>query len=562
MYQGQCAIIYGAMRGVSTAEDGRMFCRFCRVAGALAGVALLILSTDNAPAWAVDPAPVMSSNLLVNPDAEFGDPSLSGYSSVTVPGWTVTGTPTVIKYGTLRRLPWPLGSPGPTLPAFLGFPRPQNGPPDGAVQFFGGGNVATASLTQTVDLSGAAPQINTGTVPYRLSGWLGGFLEDPSAASVTVTFLAADQSQLGTGKIGPVGVLKRRLKTALLQRETSGMIPAGTRSARVVVTLKDSNPVIGNYNNAYADNISFTVGAPLPPPPPPTPPASKVGPLDHVFMIYLENHGVKDIVGSRNAPYINGLINNYGYGSNYFAQTHPSLPNYYPILGGSDFGFNYNCAMDCFDAPNLADNIESAGKGWAAYEQSMPAPCFTQSAGPYTPGELPFLAFHDIVSNPARCQAHVLPLQRMATDLASTATTPNYVWFAADENHNMEGPVNIAFILSLLTNHQYNIKAGDQFLADTLPTILNSPAFQTQRSAIFIAWDEDYDNLSLGIGNEGNHVPMIVIPSPNSGMRQGHIVATNYNSHYSLLRTIEDSLQLPRLTNNDKYAQPMNEYWS
>ncbi len=539
-----------------------MFCRFCRVAGALAGVTLLILSTDNAPARAVDPAPVMSSNLLVNPDAEFGDPSLSGYSSVTVPGWTVTGTPTVIKYGTLRRLPWPLGSPGPTLPAFLGFPRPQNGPPDGAVQFFGGGNVATASLTQTVDLSGAAPQINTGTVPYRLSGWLGGFLEDPSAASVTVTFLAADQSQLGTGKIGPVGVLKRRLKTVLLQRETSGMIPAGTRSARVVVTLKDSNPVIGNYNNAYADNISFTVGAPLPPPPPPTPPASKVGPLDHVFMIYLENHGVKDIVGSRNAPYINGLINNYGYGSNYFAQTHPSLPNYYPILGGSDFGFNYNCAMDCFDAPNLADNIESAGKGWAAYEQSMPAPCFTQSAGPYTPGELPFLAFHDIVSNPARCQAHVLPLQRMATDLASTATTPNYVWFAADENHNMEGPVNIAFILSLLTNHQYNIKAGDQFLADTLPTILNSPAFQTQRSAIFITWDEDYDNLSLGIGNEGNHVPMIVIPSPNSGMRQGHIVATNYNSHYSLLRTIEDSLQLPPLTNNDKYAQPMNEYWS
>lgn len=54
---------------------------------------------------------------------------------------------------------------------------------------------------------------------------------------------------------------------------------------------------------------------------------------------------------------------------------------------------------------------------------------------------------------------------------------------------------------------------------------------------------------------------MIVIPSPNSGMRQGHIVAANYNNHYSLLRTIEDSLQLPRLTNNDKFAQPMNEYW-
>jgi hypothetical protein len=538
-----------------------MLTRFRRVTGAVSAVAMLAISPNTAPASA---AAIESPNLLVNSGAEFGDPSLSGYSSVSIPGWTVTGTPTVIKYGTLRRLPWPLGSPGPTLPAALGFPRSQNGPPDGAVQFFGGGNVATATLTQTVDLSGpmAAAQIDTGTVPYRLSGWLGGFLEDPSAASVTVAFLAADQqSQLGTGKIGPVTVLERRLKTVLLERETTGTIPVGTRSARVVVTLKDSNPVIGNYNNAYADNISFTVGAPLPAPPPPTPPASKVGPLDHVFMIYLENHGVKDIVGSRNAPYINGLINNYGYGSNYYAQTHPSLPNYYPILGGSDFGFNFNCELDCFDEPNLVDNIERAGKGWASYEQSMPSPCFTQSAGPYSPGELPFLAFHDIVSNTARCQAHVLPLERMATDLASPSTTPNYVWWAADENHNMEGPINLQFILSLLTTHQYNIKAGDQFLADTLPTILNSPAFLTQRSAIFITWDEDYDNLSLGIGNEGNHVPMIVIPSPNSGMRQGHLVAGNYNNHYSLLRTIEDSLVLPRLTNNDRFAQPMNDYW-
>jgi hypothetical protein len=536
-----------------------MLSRFRRVAGAVSAIALLAISPNTAPASA---AAIESPNLLVNPGAEFGDPSLSGYSSVSIPGWTVTGTPTVIKYGTLRRLPWPLGSPGPTLPAALGFPRAQNGPPDGAVQFFGGGNVATATLTQIVDLSGAAPQIDTGTTPYRLSGWLGGFFEDPSEASVTVTFFdATGQSQLGAGKIGPVSVLDRRLRTALLERETTGTIPAGTRSARVVVTLKDCNPVIGNYNNAYADNISFTVGAPLPAPPPPTPPASKVGPLDHVFMIYFENHGVKDIVGSRNAPYTNGLINNYGYSDNYFAQTHPSLPNYYPILGGSDFGFNYNCELDCFDERNLPDNIEGAGKGWASYEQSMPSPCFTQSAGPYNPGELPFLAFHDIVSNTARCQAHVLPLQRMATDLASPFTTPNYVWWAADENHNMEGPINIEFILSLLTNHQYNIKAGDQFLADTLPTILNSPAFQTQRSAIFITWDEDYNNLSLGIGNEGNHVPMIVIPSQNSGMCQNHIVAKNYNNHYSLLRTIEDSLGLPRLTNNDKFAQPMNEYW-
>ena len=141
---------------------------------------------------------MMSPNLLVNPGAEVGDASLSGYSSVTVPGWTVTGTPTVIEYGTLRRLPWPLANPGPTLPEFLGFPTANSAPPGSGEQYFGGGPVATSSLTQTVDLSAAASDIDSGAVPYALSGSLGGFILDPSAASVRVDFL--DENKLYPGQ--------------------------------------------------------------------------------------------------------------------------------------------------------------------------------------------------------------------------------------------------------------------------------------------------------------------------------------------------------------------------
>ncbi|HWF69832.1 MAG TPA: hypothetical protein VG187_09755 [Mycobacterium sp.] len=122
--------------------------------------------------------PVESPNLLVNSGAEVGDPSLSGYTSVSIPGWAVTGTPTVVKYGTITRPPSPLSTPAPLFPSFLQFPRPDQEPPDGGAQFFGGGNVATATLTQIVDLSGAAFQINAGTTLYTLSGWHGGFLAD------------------------------------------------------------------------------------------------------------------------------------------------------------------------------------------------------------------------------------------------------------------------------------------------------------------------------------------------------------------------------------------------
>jgi len=57
----------------------------------------------------------------------------------------------------------------------------------------------------------------------------------------------------------------------------------------------------------------------------------------------------------------------------------------------------------------------------------------------------------------------------------------------------------------------------------------------------------------------------VVIPSPAAvagGMRGGHFIATDRYDHYSVLRMIEDSLGLPTLTNNDKFAAPMNEFWT
>ena len=169
----------------------------------------------------------MSDNLLVNPGAEVGDPSLSAYSSVTIPGWTVTGTPTVIKYGTLRNLPGLFGTLGPTLPAFLGFPR--TAVPGGGNQFFGGGNVATSSLTQVVDLSSIQNEIDTtpGGVAYDLSGFLGGYLLDPSRTTVKVNFLDANNAYISSTQIGPVTALDRWLQTGFKEREHLRRHPGG-----------------------------------------------------------------------------------------------------------------------------------------------------------------------------------------------------------------------------------------------------------------------------------------------------------------------------------------------
>jgi hypothetical protein len=510
----------------------------------------------------------MSENLLVNPSFETADPSGSGYSGVTIPGWTETGTPTVIAYGTQGGYPFAFGTP---LPKFFDFP--QTAPSGAGDNFAGGGPVATSTISQTVDLTGAA-----GT-PFNLSADLGGQGWDPSDASVQVTFLDSHGDVLGTDSLNPVTVWDRLGFTGFEDRDISGMVPDGTTSAQVTTTFTDNDTFLGNYNGSYADNESFTVGDPSLTAAPLTQPTSDVGQLDHVFLIYMENKGVGDIVGSPNAPYINSLINTEDYDSNYFALGHPSDPNYIRPVGGSDFGLDYNPAGNVIDANSLMQEMDQAGISWAGYAQGMPFPGDLTSSGDYAVDQLPFAQFSYVYDNtPAYLAEHLLPQSDLANALQDPSSFPEFAWVQPDEDSNMEGPIDTPsgiyqFIASQFTDQQYNVAAGDQYLQQTISTIENSPTWTDsgEKDAIIITWDEDNNNLSLGFGNEGNNVPMIIIPnggaeSGANGMESGPFTTDAYYNEYSLMATIEDALRttpgtLAPLTDNDMYAQPMNAFW-
>jgi hypothetical protein len=520
---------------------------------------------------AADPAQPMSENLLVNPNFEIADPSGSGFSGVTIPGWTESGTPTVIAYGTQGGYPFGFSTP---LPKFFDFP--QTAPVGGGDNFAGGGPVGTSSISQTVDLTGAAGD------PFNLSADLGGQGWDPSTATVQVTFLDDHGDVLGTNSLAPVTVWDRLFTTGFEERDISGTVPEGTTSAQVTTTFNDQDWVLGNYNGAYADNESFTVGDPNLTPATLIPPTSNVGQLDHVFLIYLENKGVNDIVGSPNAPYLNQLINSELYDSNYYALGHPSDPNYIRPLGGSDFGIDYNPTLAGINAPNLMQEMDNAGISWAGYAQSMPTPGDLTSSGDYSVDELPFTQFSYVTDNtPAYLQEHLLPLTQLSTDLQNPSSFPEFTWIAANEANNGEGPIDSLqgigqFIYSQLTDHQYNVEAADQFAQQQVTAIENSPTWTDpgSKDAIIITFDEDNNNLSLGIGNEGNNVPMIIIPNGGaeaSGMESGPFTTDQYANEYSLMATIEDALRgnalptvtdpLAPLTDNDMYAPPMNAFW-
>jgi hypothetical protein len=124
--------------------------------------------------------------------------------------------------------------------------------------------------------------------------------------------------------------------------------------------------------------------------------------LGHVFIIVLENEEASAIYGNPQAPYVNELASHYAIAARYFAVSHPSLPNYLALTAGTP---NPLDGTDCSPAPdchvpgqhtNLADEIESSGRTWVAYMESMPAPCALSDAGTYAVRHNPFVYFDDM----------------------------------------------------------------------------------------------------------------------------------------------------------------------
>jgi phosphatidylinositol-3-phosphatase len=257
--------------------------------------------------------------------------------------------------------------------------------------------------------------------------------------------------------------------------------------------------------------------------------------FDHIFIVIMENHSASQIVGSADAPYINSLIATYGLAANYTAITHPSLPNYLALTGGSTFGVTTDCT-DCFqDAPNIAvDRLVPAGRTWRAYMESMPSPAFVGDAYPYMQKHDPFVYYDDIRTDPAQF-ANVVPYTQLAKDLASIETTPAYGWITPNMTDDM---------------HDGTVAQGDAWLSTAIPAILASDAFTVQESLLFITWDENDDSA-------GNQIATLVIAD---FVPPGFKSQVPYN-HYSLLATVEASWGLASLTANDAAATVMSDFF-
>ena len=248
-----------------------------------------------------------------------------------------------------------------------------------------------------------------------------------------------------------------------------------------------------------------------------------------VFTIVMENKDRTEIIGNKDAPYINQLAGQGALAAGYHdAYIHPSEPNYLWMVSGENFGVLDDAdpaAHHLASTSHLVDQIELAGQTWKAYQQGMGDPCGLTSHGRYAAKHDPFVYFDDVngwdgsqFHPEARCNAHVVDYGQLATDIANK-TLPKYVFITPDLDHDM---------------HDGSIAQGDAWLAAEVPKILATDAFQ-KGGALFLLWDEG--------SNDGDQPPFLVV-SPNA--KTGFVSQVDYDTS-AFLKTTQAMLGVEAL---------------
>ena len=206
-------------------------------------VGALLLATP----LAARPTTIPTGNLVVNPGAE--DSPGTDIAAVVKPvGWTTTGNLSTWTYAAREG-----DRPTQAFSATIG----------GGKSFFAGGpgdnsgKQSTHTAAQTIDVSGAATEIDAGKVGTTLTAFIGAYTVDNDLATVTARFLDAAGAELASVRVGPVSIDDRKHLTVLLKRTAQANLPPNTRSIAVVIAVTANG---NGAHRAYIDNISLTLG--------------------------------------------------------------------------------------------------------------------------------------------------------------------------------------------------------------------------------------------------------------------------------------------------------------
>ncbi|MEP6896583.1 MAG: alkaline phosphatase family protein, partial [Chloroflexota bacterium] len=174
--------------------------------------------------------------------------------------------------------------------------------------------------------------------------------------------------------------------------------------------------------------------------------------FDHIVIIIFENKEFGSVIGNSAMPNYNKLAHDYTLLTQFYAVTHPSLPNYLALIGGDTFGITSDCNTCFVNAPSLPDLIEATGRTWKTYQEDMPNPCYLSDSVAYMQKHNPFIYFDPIRLDAVRCERSIVPLTALQSDMEA-GTLPNFIFITpnmCNDAHDCTLDVSDAWLTTLL----------------------------------------------------------------------------------------------------------------
>lgn len=256
----------------------------------------------------------------------------------------------------------------------------------------------------------------------------------------------------------------------------------------------------------------------------------------HVFLLVEENHSYSEVIGSASMPYLNGLASSYGLATQYYADLHPSISNYFMLATGQPVTLD-DSYSGVVSVDNLVRELNASAKTWKSYAESLPQTGYTGAdVYPYMKHHNPFVYLSDVLQHPAQLN-NVVPFTTFATDLAS-GRLPNF-----------------SFIVPNILDdaHTGSLAQADSWLQANIAPLISSAQFQ-QDGLLIITFDEgDLSDLSHG----GGHVATILV----SGKSKKKFQSSSLYQHQSTLRTVLQALGVSRFPGASAAAPAMSEFF-
>ena len=259
-------------------------------------------------------------------------------------------------------------------------------------------------------------------------------------------------------------------------------------------------------------------------------------PAGHVFIMTEENHDYTDVIGSSAMPYLDSLAQQYGLATQYFANTHPSIGNYF-VLATGQIITNDDSYSTIVTVDNVVRRLLAAGKTWKSYAEDIPSVGYTGGdVGGYARKHNTFALLSDVANDSTQRQ-NLVPFTQFAADLAN-GTLPDY-----------------SNIVPNLCNdaHDCPLTTADDWLRTNIAPLLASTAFQRDGLLVIVFDEAGSDNT-----NGGGRIAWVVV-SPKA--KPGYQSTTLYQ-HQSTLRLTLDALGITSFPGAGATAPAMGEFFT